>query len=1150
MQRSRTFPRQTSENVSRRSTAELHDGSPERAGATGGGAVTKPPVKARVDHDRILSAISTWEAEIATLTPQQRKLFSRNAKTDSFADYVKSLQEAIETKTDSGYVFRIARNIKPIYDLVNRISPVASAAGQFTPAPLAFSVILGGITSILSTAIRVDDYREKLVDMLTSMASELSILDKYTAESIFADDADVQASHISLATDILKFCVAAVKLFFNDQGKERSGLRLVLKAQWKDFDAQFGDIKKSFNRHLAETEKWRGLANSRRLRALQMNLEATGQSLSRNHGELKGIAEELLDNNTKLTIQETRRRILSWLPSMPFAKIQEDTFDRRVHGTGEWLVQHPDFLHWRDSQRSTLLWVHGKAGSGKSHLAARVIHDLQQQREDPGATALAYVYCSSTRSDTPINFNNFLASILAQLYDQLPLFEDIHALSSRATSGSKEGPQRTEMKEWITVARTKFDSCFIVVDGLDECSHLEDNHFEDLCQFIATLARPIDSSPPTRLIIFSRPNYPTISSALSPFPQLPVDHGANDADIQAYVSQEVDKIKLDPSPEESHGFNEIKQKMLSQADGMFLYVKLKMADLREIGNVEDILETLQDQSEGLDDLYQQAIRRILGRSRFVRDRALRALLWVTNSYRRLSKAELLDALSTKPGKKQLRDNQRLSRDLSLSTECADLLVEVDGGYQLIHASLREFLLSKTSNVTEYSELQRQADAILAETCLTYLTFDDLRHRPTPTPTALRQLMERYPLLGYASEYWGEHFNNANSAGDERPRNLSALVELLFSSPGSIELSIKTLEYSEFRRGFFLYPGSPTPLHVAAIFDLAILATAIPGLRQFLNCHDHLLHLPLDYAFIYEAKEMALWILGQYQTEPGDTAESFSRCLDCCQIQLLHNAAHLDWGDVISSLVNLGHDPNTPDELSLKTPLQIATEIGKHHALAALLEAGADPNVGYIGVDPSKTALTIALEADDALSVALLLAAGADVNPGGSGLSPLHIAAKRGQRENARQLLLRGADINALHQDGTPVHSAINAGYRTSGTLELLLEHDPSLELEDAGEGHTPLTLAARHGDTRILELLIDHGAVIKAARHKDGLNGLHVAAIYGRDEAAELLLGHCQDLDFVDAPDHHGNTPLQKALEKKSWLVARSLLEHGAVSDV
>ena len=839
---------------------------------------------------------------------------------------------------------------------------------------------------------------------------------------------------------------------------------------------------------------------------------------------------------------------------MPFARIQEDTFDRRVPRTGEWLVQHPDFLRWRDSKMSSLLWVHGKAGSGKSHLAAKVVHDIQQQREDPSVTAVAYVYCSTTRSDTEMSFNNLLASILAQLYDQLPLFEDVSALSSRATSGSKEGPQRAEMKEWITLACSKFDSCFIVVDGLDECSHFQDDHFADLCNFIVSLTEVPDTPAPIKLLVFSRPNYLTISSALAKFPQLPVDHGANEADIQAYVSLEVDKINPDSSPEEIEGFEQIKQKMLSQADGMFLYVKLKMVDLREIGNVEDILETLQDSTEGLDDLYQQAIRRILGRSRFVRDRALKALLWVTNSYRRLSKAELLDALSTKPGRKQLKANQRLSRDLPLATECADLLVEIDGSYQLIHASLREFLCSRTSNIPEYGDLQRQADAALAETCLTYLTFDDFRKASIATPAVLSQLIDQYPLLGYAADYWGEHFNMADEADetdDARRKHLNTLTEVLFSSPGSIELAVKTVEYNEFKRGRILFPGSPTPLHLAAIFNLHKLATAHPSWSRFLNWHDHLLHLPIDYAFIYEAKEMVLWILDQYQEHPANSAQSFSRCLDCCQLQLLHNAAHLDWGDVIESLISLGHNVLAPDELSRKMSLQIATEFGKYKALAALLKAGAAPDTGVLAPDQyDRTPLLTALRAQDIRAVSLLLEAGAEVNPLYGDRSPLQIAARRGDVENIQQLLLRGANFDASDNRKPPLHEAIDA--RRYESAEILINHGAPLELRDPSEepGHTPLTLAVRRGDVELLGLLIRHGADIKSTNREYGANGLHLAGAYNNVDVAKFLLDHCQDLDFIDALDIDIRTPFQKALEKRSWSVARTLLENGARSDL
>ena len=86
----------------------------------------------------------------------------------------------------------------------------------------------------------------------------------------------------------------------------------------------------------------------------------------------------------------------------------------------------------------------------------------------------------------------------------------------------------------------------------------------------------------------------TKSSACGHFPQIQVDDGANENDIKSYISERVDEVNLDPSPEEYQGFAEIKDLMLSKAGGTFLWVRLKVKDFKDIGSVEDIKEALQD----------------------------------------------------------------------------------------------------------------------------------------------------------------------------------------------------------------------------------------------------------------------------------------------------------------------------------------------------------------------------------------------------------------------------------------------------------------------------------------------------------------------------------------------------------------------------
>lgn len=170
----------------------------------------------------------------------------------------------------------------------------------------------------------------------------------------------------------------------------------------------------------------------------------------------------------------------------------------------------------------------------------------------------------------------------------------------------------------------------------------------------------------------------------------------------------------------------------------------------------------------------------------------------------------------KPGRKGLTESQRLSHDLPLCTECADLIVEVDGCYQLLHASLREFLLSNHLTLQTYGELQLEAHAILSETCLTYPSFNEFCHASAPTPTELTKLLLQYPLLEYAATYSGNHFRSADG---KRTSQLNDLAGKLLQTEAALGLSIKFLEYSEFCRGVFRHAGKPTPLHLLAIFNL-------------------------------------------------------------------------------------------------------------------------------------------------------------------------------------------------------------------------------------------------------------------------------------------------------------------------------------------
>jgi hypothetical protein len=63
-----------------------------------------------------------------------------------------------------------------------------------------------------------------------------------------------------------------------------------------------------------------------------------------------------------------RTEILRWISSEPYLQHHKRERDTFLEGTGKWLISHPLFRKWKDESASSLLWLHGIPGSGKSKL--------------------------------------------------------------------------------------------------------------------------------------------------------------------------------------------------------------------------------------------------------------------------------------------------------------------------------------------------------------------------------------------------------------------------------------------------------------------------------------------------------------------------------------------------------------------------------------------------------------------------------------------------------------------------------------------------------------------------------------------------------------------------------------------------------------
>jgi ankyrin len=231
-----------------------------------------------------------------------------------------------------------------------------------------------------------------------------------------------------------------------------------------------------------------------------------------------------------------------------------------------------------------------------------------------------------------------------------------------------------------------------------------------------------------------------------------------------------------------------------------------------------------------------------------------------------------------------------------------------------------------------------------------------------------------------------------------------------------------------------------------------------------------------------------------------------------------------------------------------------------------IERGAAVNgSGRAGDD---TPLLLAIWNRNARFVRILLDAGADVNGAGrSGFTPLMAAASKGSDALVELLLARGANAAATDREGrTATALALAGGHRPiverlradAGTpitqdavVAAAMAPDPQMlfALLDggapvdavAGDGSTPLAIAARERKHALAHALLDRGAN-PHVRNRNGWTPLLLTCMYGDRALVErMLTGPCTELDYRETW-----TPLMAAAMGLQLEIVELLLARGA----
>ena len=190
-----------------------------------------------------------------------------------------------------------------------------------------------------------------------------------------------------------------------------------------------------------------------------------------------------------------------------------------------------------------------------------------------------------------------------------------------------------------------------------------------------------------------------------------------------------------------------------------------LSKLRTPGAVQKALNSL---PLTLDKTYEDPLARIDGEE----DRALtkQILQFLAFSFRPLALEEVSTMLQITPGMHHLDESKCLTQPTDVLDICGSLLKydEKTEKVALAHHSVKTYLTSSPRNSASYFRLEeREAHRALALTCIAYLSFDAFAEKRNMG----HFILDKFPLLGYATEHWGLHMKEVSDPDELLLSNL-------------------------------------------------------------------------------------------------------------------------------------------------------------------------------------------------------------------------------------------------------------------------------------------------------------------------------------------------------------------------------------------
>jgi hypothetical protein len=287
--------------------------------------------------------------------------------------------------------------------------------------------------------------------------------------------------------------------------------------------------------------------------------------LGANYGEKAGKARDRLlvaiHQNEVISAKKAERirEICDWIsPARPWEN-HEAIRHRHEPGTGVWLLMTDAYRAWKAGFIQHL-WLYGPAGSGKTVLCSTAIVDIRTHCDSEPNFGQAIFYFSFSDSSRR-TYQNLLRSIVAQLGWKEP---GLSILNSAYDKRRHAALGMDKLHGILTSIAASYDTIILHLDGLDECSPVQDASID----VMSSLQRLLQRVPRIQIIATSR-DLPEIRDRMREVGAvaMPLNTQAIDTDIEKYVSTQLaEDGKLRQLPGKTKEL--IREELRRRANGM------------------------------------------------------------------------------------------------------------------------------------------------------------------------------------------------------------------------------------------------------------------------------------------------------------------------------------------------------------------------------------------------------------------------------------------------------------------------------------------------------------------------------------------------------------------------------------------------------